>query len=45
MIFSKNTNHLTMICQYFRAPNISIELEIFWGGGGAGDGRGSRPSP
>ena len=26
-----------MICQYSRAPNISIELEIFWRGGGGGD--------
>ena len=33
-----------MICQDSRAPNISIELEIFWGGGGGVNGR-SGPFP
>ena len=45
IIFSKKTNHCTMICQDSRAPSISIELEILWEGGGNGGGGGSRQSP
>ena len=44
MIFSKKTNHLTMICQDSRAPNISIELEIYWGDGNGGGESGPSPS-